>query len=244
MTNAPFEGAGDGSLPAGASTPTTNAADDVQSGNLLQFPTIDPTISDPVEQDELIDYTVQYGDESFVIEEPDAGTVLAFIQFATNIATRAERYKSANFAQTLQNAERARAANAQNLASIVKVIRAEGEDASVDNGVIDTLNRAVNGDFGMLRAELISFASVATQDINDFIRLLALTFFGQRRMKDGEQYFRTLAERDPKGLKVAPLITALWYRFELSEDLRDALKNFQRVQGRMQRVFPAKAKAR
>lgn len=234
MTNAPFTGAEDGLLPTGAVDTADQSID-----NVVQFPGVSDGDFEDTEGEGIIDYSVAYGDRVFTIEEPDSGTIVRLLQFATNIATRAERYKAANFAQTLQNAERARAANAQNTVQLVKLLKSGELDAQQDGDLINQMQQMANGDFGSLRAELISFVSVATQSMNDLITLLSITFFGASREKEGVTYFTNLYQQDPKALKISPLITALWYRFELSEDLRDALKNFQRVQGRMRKAFPA-----
>lgn len=164
--------------------------DDDQTTELPDNVVAFPGVEEP-EEEEIVDFTVEYGDRVFQIEEPDAGTIVRVLNFVGVLATRAEGYKSRNF----QGAMRA----------------------------------ASEGNYDLLRAELYSFASTLT--INDLISLSAIVFFGggRDREKQGNEFFTKLYTDNPRALKIAPLVKAIGYSLELSEDLREAMGNLALV---------------
>jgi hypothetical protein len=165
-------------------------AEETLPDNVIPFPVPETTDTD----EEIVDYTVRYGDHVFQIEEPDAGTIIRLLNFIGTVATRSEKYKSINFQSALRAAS--------------------------------------EGNYDLLRLELYSFASILS--INDLITLSAIVFFGggRDREKEGFDFFSNLYKSDPHNLKIGPLIKAVAYSLDLSEDIREALGNLALVRFR------------
>ena len=71
---------------------------------VLPFPAAEAD-EDVVDVDEEVEtFVVTYGGVDFAIDEPDVETIIRVLNFMGTIATRAERFKNANFQQALKAA--------------------------------------------------------------------------------------------------------------------------------------------
>jgi hypothetical protein len=71
---------------------------------VLPFPVITPSDDDVEVDEELETFVVEYGGRDFPIDEPDVETIIRVLNFMGTVATRAERFKTANFQQAMRAA--------------------------------------------------------------------------------------------------------------------------------------------
>lgn len=101
-------------------------------------------------------------------------------------------------------------------------MRAARQTGVAFRGIFDASGKQVQSP-----AEATLYSLLATISPSDLGKLMAITFFGGSRdnQKAGLEWIGSL---EPNQVRLAPLVQALQYRIAQAEDLRIALKNFQR----------------